>query len=538
MKNIYFIFCSLFISYSVLFAQGNCITEAGVLPTDTAFICVQSSIEVEAEGAILEEKDALAYLLHTTPDIFEGTIIDTSLAGIVEWNLHENEIIELHQLYYLSVVVGLDEDENGLPDDLASECTVVSESMPIVWVAEVDFLTNVDCDYSQAYFDHELCSYQGGLAYVISNIEQEDLAVNSLERTFSIKVNDREFETTQNIGFVANHDEILNRYIDIEISDKWHCLDTTLVVEIGWCHPSSRFDYLGISNMPTELQIICGNEETTVDAGCIYGLSPFGGEHEHYVISLSSKYNADSIIAVNDTTIGIFSYEDIEAKFLNRELYVFARQEAYNGLTGQWNLFYSHEPTPVIFLQPFEIQITVDNCEAATANVQLSVIGGYPSYEGNELSNYQLNSDLFEGELELKLGEIANIEVSEPTIQVEEMITFEITDSYGCSQFIDAPNPCLIDVGIYTFENPSFSLENIYPVPTKDFLHLNIQATKKETVQLQLLDITGKKIIEQFHELQWGTNKLQLEVNELFAGVYFLQLVGTEGQVVQKIIVE
>lgn len=528
MKNLYLIFCLLSISPCFLFAQGNCTTEVGILSTDTTFLCVQSSIEVNTEGAVLEEKDALVYFVHTMPDIFEGTIVDTSLTGNVEWNTHENEAIEFHQLYYLSAVVGLDEDTDGLPDDLTAECTVVSEAMPMVWVAEFEVLADVDCSLENVTFIDSLCDYRG--IDITTSFFIPQIIEQNIERKYTISANSSNlnFETLggKHFTFSFNYNQSTGYHIDFHITDNWQCLDTTIYIDTG-C-PSNWSDLQTITDIPSELQVICSEGNTQIQAGCIYG-SNIGGES--YVLCLTPEYYANQVIATKDG-VGSFSYLDAK-EYWNQELYVFGKAKGFlpGGLTHD---IISPTATPIVFLQPFEVAITVDDCEANMAQLQLSVIGGFPSYDGENTDIYQIVSDLYEGDL--KLGEVINIEVTEPTTQLGEMLFFEVTDSYGCAQSIEVPNPCLTDVGIYTFEKPSFSLENTYPIPAKDFLQIHIQALQKERIQLQLVDIRGKVIMEQFRELQSGDNQLQVEVNELSPGIYFLQLESREGRIVQKVV--
>jgi len=78
---------------------------------------------------------------------------------------------------------------------------------------------------------------------------------------------------------------------------------------------------------------------------------------------------------------------------------------------------------------------------------------------------------------------------------------------------------------------------NIYPNPTKDFWQIEIKHPNAQSYQLQLLDVTGKKL-QSYQHLQNGTTRI--ERKGLQSGIYFLQLQDEVGKVLGmgKLLVE
>lgn len=73
---------------------------------------------------------------------------------------------------------------------------------------------------------------------------------------------------------------------------------------------------------------------------------------------------------------------------------------------------------------------------------------------------------------------------------------------------------------------------NIYPNPATDFINIDITENNGETFEIQLFDLTGKV----WRKAVLNNGKRRLEVSELAAGVYFLEIIGEEGSVVKRIL--
>ena len=71
----------------------------------------------------------------------------------------------------------------------------------------------------------------------------------------------------------------------------------------------------------------------------------------------------------------------------------------------------------------------------------------------------------------------------------------------------------------------SFEIKSIYPIPTDDYLNLEIQMLERSDIQIEVFDVTGQKVLERLlNNYQAGTNHISLNLGMLEAGMYTLQL--------------
>ena len=79
---------------------------------------------------------------------------------------------------------------------------------------------------------------------------------------------------------------------------------------------------------------------------------------------------------------------------------------------------------------------------------------------------------------------------------------------------------------------------SVYPNPTKDFLHLLIHAKNTTSGTVMLRDLHGKVVSSAIDLNHFtGTKEVNLKVNHLNAGIYFIEFVSREMMVVERIIV-
>jgi uncharacterized repeat protein (TIGR01451 family) len=71
---------------------------------------------------------------------------------------------------------------------------------------------------------------------------------------------------------------------------------------------------------------------------------------------------------------------------------------------------------------------------------------------------------------------------------------------------------------------------SIYPVPTTDLLHVNINAERDHKAILYLIDFSGRTLQTQAVELGVGDNMYQIQVDDYPAGTYYLHLRDPQGQ--------
>lgn len=67
-------------------------------------------------------------------------------------------------------------------------------------------------------------------------------------------------------------------------------------------------------------------------------------------------------------------------------------------------------------------------------------------------------------------------------------------------------------------------VESLYPNPAHQETHLSIFATQEVVIRIELLDILGRKVAQQKTNLRVGQNTIQLNVNNLVSGTYFLKV--------------
>jgi len=137
--------------------------QAGLITTDTNFICAGGSVTATANGVVLnvvnEVPDVLAYALHNSP---EG---DISMPGFVIYDANATGVFNngsypVNQTLYISSIVA-DDDGSGFPD-LADECISVSPGYPVVFLTSVEIVVDEFCDWLTGDY-HIIVSAFGGL---------------------------------------------------------------------------------------------------------------------------------------------------------------------------------------------------------------------------------------------------------------------------------------------------------------------------------------------------------------------------------------
>lgn len=64
----------------------------------------------------------------------------------------------------------------------------------------------------------------------------------------------------------------------------------------------------------------------------------------------------------------------------------------------------------------------------------------------------------------------------------------------------------------------------VYPVPSKDLITISFKSERRCNVTLQLMDITGRIVLQEQQPAEQGTNSLSLNINKLARGYYTLKL--------------
>ena len=86
-----------------------------------------------------------------------------------------------------------------------------------------------------------------------------------------------------------------------------------------------------------------------------------------------------------------------------------------------------------------------------------------------------------------------------------------------------------VDVISYSSEQKESVSLNIYPVPAFDFINIDINSQTDLETPLRIINIFGKIVVEKNVTLIRGQNHLDINLNELSEGIYFIQFDGMTG---------
>jgi len=73
-------------------------------------------------------------------------------------------------------------------------------------------------------------------------------------------------------------------------------------------------------------------------------------------------------------------------------------------------------------------------------------------------------------------------------------------------------------------ENIAFADLNLFPNPTSEILNIEFGQEMSDLVQIDLYDLTGKKVMSSQNNVSAGNNFLQINISDLESGIYFLNL--------------
>jgi hypothetical protein len=81
---------------------------------------------------------------------------------------------------------------------------------------------------------------------------------------------------------------------------------------------------------------------------------------------------------------------------------------------------------------------------------------------------------------------------------------------------------------------PTIELAKVYPTPTKDYLTLELVENRQD-IQLQIVDVNGRVVLSQEYK---GKEKIQLLVEHLTTGIYFVKIESNKGVQIAKMLKE
>ncbi|MEN0045932.1 MAG: M36 family metallopeptidase, partial [Bacteroidota bacterium] len=91
---------------------------------------------------------------------------------------------------------------------------------------------------------------------------------------------------------------------------------------------------------------------------------------------------------------------------------------------------------------------------------------------------------------------------------------------------------------VSTEEVESKEVMKLFPNPAADFAHLTFESAANATIELKVVGVDGKLYQQQAQRVQAGYNYIPLDLKNLNAGFYFVQIEGTFGIYVEKLVIE
>ncbi|MEL6719501.1 MAG: T9SS type A sorting domain-containing protein [Bacteroidota bacterium] len=116
-----------------------------------------------------------------------------------------------------------------------------------------------------------------------------------------------------------------------------------------------------------------------------------------------------------------------------------------------------------------------------------------------------------------------------------------VTSSEGdMSCVVAAERGTLVDteLPVSTEEVETKEVLKLFPNPAADFAHLTFESKANTTLELRVLGVNGKLYQQQSQRVQTGYNYIPLDLSGLVAGFYFVQIEGTFGTYVEKLVIE
>jgi len=78
----------------------------------------------------------------------------------------------------------------------------------------------------------------------------------------------------------------------------------------------------------------------------------------------------------------------------------------------------------------------------------------------------------------------------------------------------------------------------LFPNPAADFAHLTFESAANTRLELKIVSVDGKLYHQQSQNVRIGYNYIPLDLSELTAGFYFVQIEGAFGTYVEKLVIE
>ncbi|MEZ4888039.1 MAG: zinc-dependent metalloprotease [Chitinophagales bacterium] len=273
--------------------------------------------------------------------------------------------------------------------------------------------------------------------------------------------------------------------------------------------------------MPSEEQWICDGSQTNIQTS---GENLSMGDVLTYVLHDSPSTTLGQVFAVD--VMGRFDANDVPSTVTRYYVSAIVGPDADNNGTPDLE-----DPcttfavgAPVRFLNPIASSVAYD--ASATPNrvdAIFTITGGSSEVDGSDYSMVVLST----GDV---AGNVAHGESFTITgLQDGELITLEVTDASDCSNMFEYTD--------IEEENILLASFVVKPVPAKDFIQLDFNTTSAATATIRLYSVDGKVLLQQSQQGKLGANTMELNLQSLPTGMYFLSL-NYDGMVVNRKVVK
>ncbi|MGB0931224.1 MAG: T9SS type A sorting domain-containing protein, partial [Chitinophagales bacterium] len=270
-----------------------------------------------------------------------------------------------------------------------------------------------------------------------------------------------------------------------------------------------------VGTMPSAEQWICDGGMTNIQTS---GETLSMGDVLTYILHDSPSTSLGQVLAQND--MGQFDVNDAGSTVTRYYVSAIVGPDADgNGTPDLENPCTTLAPgTPIRFLNPIAYGVTY---AANGVDATFSIVGGASEVDG---STYTVS---------LSTGQMSNTAIHDTPFTITglpnmETITLEVTDVNSCSNsfvFTDIEGENLLATSLV-----------VKPIPAKDFLQLSFHSMRVAKTNVNLYSVDGQLLLQQSQEGKIGTNEMELNLQSLPTGMYFLSL-DYDGMVVNRKVV-
>jgi len=253
------------------------------------------------------------------------------------------------------------------------------------------------------------------------------------------------------------------------------------------------------------------------------------------VCTNASYYQNDYMWKVNDGTgtLSVQNTDKFEYKPLLGETYAIKGPMSYTD--GKWKIDLSG---------PEDVEVGIDTDPPvvlsvnalATSSIKVQFSEDLDQNTAEEITNYSVNSGISVSEATLsevnkKLVYLTVSEMSTGTYQ----ISFHNVEDLSGNVMESSTKQFSFSTGIY--DHLGLNELKIFPVPISDHINITFESDHLIKSIFQLIDISGKTILENNYPIVPGKNHIRIDITDLNPGNYILLIRNSSGFITRKVII-